>query len=88
MSTMRFSLQMVMQISEEATGEFDPLGTLFVLVLIVVFGYIARWTWKRADTSDGARRWGWRIVTLVFGGVALIGIFSLAINLLAALGIL
>lgn len=77
-----------MQIGEEATGEFDPLGTLFILVLIVVFAFIARWTWKRADTSDGVRQWGWRIATLVFGGVALIAIFSLAINLLAALGIL
>lgn len=88
MLTMRFSSQTIMQISEEATGEFDLLGTLFVLALIIAFAYIARWTWKRAATSDGVRRWGWAIVTLVFGGLALIGVFSVVVNLLVALGIL
>lgn len=80
--------QILMQIRSEATGEFDPLGTLFVVVLIVAFVYIARWTLKRSGGSSGARRWGWIIATLVFGGIAFLLIISIALNLLAALGLL
>ena len=74
------------QVLEEATGEFDPIGTLIVLILLATFAYGAYWTWNRAGTTESRYVWGWRIAAILLWGLAVLIVVSLVLNLLAALG--
>lgn len=85
---MRLQSFTVLQIAGEATGEFDPIGTLIVLVLIVLLAYAARRAWSRGTSSGGVRSWGWRLGALVSGVFALTAVAALALNVLAAIGVL
>lgn len=76
----------VLQVSEEATGEFDPVGTLVTLILLVLFAYGARWMWQRSEGTDGTRNRGWQVGALLLAGLAIIVLAAFAMNLMAALG--
>lgn len=82
------SATMIIQGAEEATGEFDPVGTLVVLVLIGLFAYGAKRGWERGTNPDGSASWGWRLAAVVSGGIAIIAVAAFVMNLLAAIGIM
>lgn len=77
-----------LQITEEASGEFDPIGTAIVLVLIVLFAYAAYWAWTRADTRTGIKMWGYRGAAGISGFLAFLMVISLLLNLAAAVGLI
>lgn len=71
---------------EEATGEFDPIGTIVLLVLIALLGYAAYWSWGQADTRTGIKMWVFRGIAGITGGLAFLAIVSFLLNLAAAIG--
>lgn len=81
-------MALLQTVTEEATGEFDPIGTIVVLILIVLFAYAAYWAWVRADTRTGIKMWGYRGVAGITGGLAILFVISLLLNLAAAIGII
>lgn len=84
---MLLQLFTVLQTAGEATGEFDPIGTLIVLVAIILLVYAAWRAGSRGTSSSGVRSWGWRLGALVSGVIALIAVVALAMNVLAAIGL-
>lgn len=78
----------ILQVSEEATGEFDPLGTLVVLVLVGLFAYGAKRGWERGTKADGAKTWGWRAAAVFSAVIALAAVAAFVMNVLAALGLM
>lgn len=82
------SHSVLLQESVEATGEFDPIGTLVVIVLIAVFAYAAKRGWARGKRVDGVTSWGWRLAAVGAGVIALLGVVAFVMNLLAAVGVM
>lgn len=75
---------LLLQVSEEATGEFDPVGTLFTLVLGILFAYGAYRLYGRYTGGGGA---------LVLVGAGVLGFLAVLVavaflmNLGAAVGL-
>ncbi|SEP17357.1 hypothetical protein SAMN04487948_11864 [Halogranum amylolyticum] len=70
---------------EEATGEFDPVGTLILFVIIAASLYGARAAFLRSKSSGGAKRYG-LLASAVFGGLlALLFVAAFVMNLAVAL---
>lgn len=81
-------IPVLLQTLDEATGEFDPLGTLFVLVLTVLFAFGVRGGWRRYRSRDGTRRFGWLAGAGVCALFFVVFVAALAVNLAAAVGII
>lgn len=79
---------MILSVTSEATGEFDPVGTLFVLVLLVAFAYVAYYSWNHLGTATGLKLWLFRAGVVGGGFLAVIAAISFVMNLAAAVGLL
>lgn len=78
----------MLSIASEATGEFDPLGTLVTLLLLAAFAYVAYVSWNRLGTATGIKLWLFRAGVLGGGLMAILISISFVLNLAGALGIL
>lgn len=69
-----------------ATGAFDPIETIVVLLVTMLGAYAARQSWLQYQAQDFRFRW------VVAGGLgvslAVLGAVSLLLNLAAVLGLL
>lgn len=72
----------------QATGEFDPAGTVVVLVSLGLSAAVSYYSWGQIYTATGLKRGLFRVVSL--GGALLAAILTIALlmNLGAAVGVL
>lgn len=76
-----------LQQSVEASREFDPVGTLVVLVIMILSAYAARAGWRRYRGGAGVRAYGWLVVAAIGGLVAVLTAVSFLVNIGAAFGL-
>lgn len=75
----------VLQQSVEATGTFDPVGTVVALLILVLGAWAARAGWRRYQAGAGTRSYGWLALAGIAGFVAVITAVSFLLNIAAAL---
>lgn len=72
----------------EATGEFDPIGTIVGLVILLLGAYGARMGWRHYQTGTGVRAYGWLALGAMGAFIAAVMAVSFLLNIAAALGLM
>ena len=71
----------------DATGEFDPVGTLVVFVILLLSVYGVRVGWLHYQAQTGVRAYAWLVLVIIGAFIATIMAISLLLNIAAALGL-
>lgn len=79
---------LLLQVTDEASGEFSIAGTLVALIIIAGCAYAAYWSWAKAGDATGIKMWVYRATAGFTGTIAVLGVISFFMNLFAAIGLL